>query len=100
MRDLRFAGDDPLDASKMLKLRFAVSKGAAHRQASREAAIRADEGIFLLIAVLLFRYDILAHLLRLSGRVSVLHHGLSLVDVATRVHDPLELARARRFVVG
>ena len=97
---LGLARHDAAHAAQMCQLGLAVAERAADGEAAGEDSVRADERVFLLVAVFLERHRVLPDLLCRSRRHPVLHHGLRLVDVAACLDDAVELALVAGLVVS
>ena len=96
---LGLARHDAAHAPQVRQLGLAVAERAADGETAGEDAIRADEGVLLLVAVLFEGHRVLADLLRRGRRHPVLHHGLRLVDVAAGLDDAVELTLIAGLVV-
>ena len=95
----RFASDHASHPTKMGKLGLTVSESPTDGQSAREDTIRTNEGVLLFITVIFKRYSFLSNLLSCCGRHAIFHHGLGLVDVATSLHDSIELSFVRWLVI-
>ena len=83
----------------MRELGLTIAERPAHRETAREDSIWTNERVFLFVAILFIWQRLLPDLLRSGCRHTVLHDGLGLVDVATSLHDSIELALVRRLMV-
>ena len=89
MNNLRFTGNDAFHSSHMEQLCFAITKRATHGEPAWEDTIGTNERVFFIVL----------NLLSLSCWHTILHNGLSLVNVSSVIHYSLELPRVRWFVV-
>ena len=83
----------------MFKLGFTVAKCTAYRESTREASVWSYKGVLFIVTIFRLWNLSLANLLRLCGRITILHDSLCLIDVATCIGDSLEFNRARGFVI-
>ena len=100
IRGLRIARDNASHPTKMRKLGLTVAKCPTDGKTTGEDTIWTNERVFFLITIFLVRYRLLSDLLRSCGRHTVFHHSLGLVDVASCLHDSIELALIRGLMIS
>lgn len=96
---LRFTRYNALDTAQVHKFGLAVAKGAADGEPAGENSIRADEGVLLLVAVLLRWNGVHLNLLSACRWIAIIHNCLGLIDVTTCFCDSIELDRIGGLVV-
>lgn len=96
--DLRQASYTVLNAAVGRDLCLCIAERSTDAQSAREDSVRADEGIFFILAVVLRRLlnlDLVNHI----GRHAILDNCLGLIDVSASLNQSIKLRWVRRLVI-